>query len=376
MRILVVTPWYPNGKSPYAGAFVERDVRMLASEHEVVVAHLVAPDQQDGGPDRVVQGGVPVHRFPMRPGKPADWMAAARQLRTLLGQSDLVHSQAATTLWPVALAFGPFRPRLPWVHTEHSSALVTPSRARGLRRLSTLLIRRSLYARPHLVVAVSGFLANAVGALRRGPIVVVPNAVDAPETTPPRPAPRSPLELVSVGGVHAGKRPDVAVRMLASLRDKGVDARLTWVGEGPLRATLDALASELGVSDRLVWAGARPPGEVSRFLAEADIFVLPTKVETFGVAVAEAIAHGRPVVVGNRGGHVDFVSPAVGELVAGDNADDYADAVIRLRARTRGLDADAIAATLGDQFRDETRLRRYDDAYAQAARASRRKGPR
>lgn len=376
MRILVVTPWYPNGKNPYAGAFVERDVRMLSAEHQVVVAHLVAPHQLDGGPERDVRGGVTVHRYPMRPGTPADWMAAGRRLRGLMREADLVHSQAATTLWPVALAFGPFRPRLPWVHTEHSSALVAFRRARGLRRLSTRLIRRYLYARPHVVVAVSGFLRSAVGTLRRGPIVVVPNAVDAPETTPPRSPPRSPLELVSVGGVHAGKRPDVAVRLLASLRDKGVAARLTWVGDGPLRAELDTLATQLGVGDRLVWAGARPPAEVSRFLAEADIFVLPTEVETFGVAVAEAIAHGRPVVVGSRGGHVDFVSPAVGELVDGDNPDVYADAVIRLQARTSALSAEAIAATLGDGFSDETRLRRYDEVYAQAVHHSGRKSPR
>ena len=375
MRILVVTPWYPNAKSPFAGAFVERDVALLAGEHDVVVAHLVAPHQADGGPDLVVRGGVSVHRFPMRPGKPADWMAAARQVRPLMRQADLVHSQAATVMWPVSLAFGAFRPRMPWVHTEHSSALVV-GRASGLRRLRTGLIRRYLYARPHVVVAVSRFLATAVGALRRGPIVVVPNAVDAPQTPPPRPAPRSPLELVSVGGLLAAKRPDVAVRMLAALLAKGVDARLTWVGDGPMRARLATLTSELGVGDRVVWAGARPPSEVSRFLAEADMFVLPTEVETFGVAVAEAIAHGRPVVVGSRGGHVDFVSPSVGELVDGANPDDYADAVIRLAERTRGLSATAIAATLDGAFRDETRLRRYDEVYAQAASCARRKTPR
>lgn len=375
MRILVVTPWYPNAKSPYAGAFVERDVALLAGEHDVLVAHLVAPHQADGGPEVVVLDGITVHRFPMRPGKPADWMTAARRVRHLMRRADLVHSQAATVLWSVSLAFGAFRPQMPWVHTEHSSALVV-GRASGLRRLSTGLIRRYLYARPHVVVAVSRFLATAVGALRRGPIVVVPNAVDAPQTPPPRPAQRSPLELVAVGGVHAGKRPEVAVRMLSSLRAKGVDARLTWVGDGPLRARLAALATELGVDDRLVWAGARPPAEVSRFLAEADMFVLPTEVETFGVAVAEAIAHGRPVVVGSRGGHADFVSPAVGELVDGANPDDYADAVIRLNERTCGLSAAAIAATLGDAFRGDTRLRRYDEVYARAARAVRRKTPR
>lgn len=374
MRILVVTPWYPNAANLYAGAFVERDVRLLAGEHEVVVAHLVAPDQIDGGPQLVTRGGIPVHRYAMRPGSPSDWWAVGRRLRSLMRQADLVHSQAATVLWPVTLA-SLLRPRLPWVHTEHSSVLVT-GRARGPRRLTTALVRRYLYAGPHVVVAVSGFLASAVRSLRRGPVVVVPNAVDAPKTPPPRPAPGGALRLVSVGGLTAGKRPGVAVRMIASLRARGVDARLTWVGEGPLRAELATLATELGVADRLVWAGAQPPAEVSRFLAQADIFVLPTAVETFGVAVAEAIAHGRPVVAGNRGGHTDFVTPAVGELVEGENPDEYADAVIRLNERTRGLDADSIAATLKGAFRDETRLRGYDDVYAQAIRAARWKAPR
>jgi len=375
VKILIVTPWYPSERNPYAGAFVERDVRMLSAEHTVVVAHLVAPASLDG-PEQIVRDGITVHRYPMAPSKPADWRAAARRLRALMRESDIVHSQAATVLWPVALAFGPLPPRLPWVHTEHSSALVSAGSAQGPRRLSTGLIRRYLYSRPQVVVTVSGFLADAVRALRHRPVVVVPNAVDAPLTPPPRPTPGDALRLVSVGGLTAVKRPGVAVQMLASLRDRGVAARLTWVGDGSLRAELDALVAELGVGDRLVWAGARAPADVSRFLADADMFVLPTEVETFGVAIAEAIAHGRPVVVGSRGGHVDFVSPMAGELVDGSNPDDYADAVIRLHERTRGLSAETIAATLGDSFHGVARLRRYDEVYAQAAAAARPGRPR
>lgn len=363
MRVLVVTPWYPNGRSPYTGAFVERDVRMLAGEHEVVVAHLVAPQHHDGGPERVVQGGVTVHRFPMRPSKPLDWMAAALRVRALMRGADIVHSQAGTSLWPLSLAFGPIRPRLPWLHTEHSSALVADAGGRG--RLTTRLIRRYLYARPHVLVAVSGLLAEALRSFRRGPIIVVPNAVDAPAPPPPR-SPGGRLKLVSVGGLIRRKRPDVAVKTLASLRDRGLDAQLTWVGDGPLRLQLEELTAKLGLGDRVLWAGAQPPKSISGFLAAADVFILPTEAETFGVSIAEAIAHGRPVVVGAYGGQVDFVSPQVGELVAGDDPEDYAAAVIRLVERTRALDAEAIAATLGDSFRDESRLRRYNEAYAQA----------
>ncbi|MBM7830027.1 glycosyltransferase involved in cell wall biosynthesis [Agromyces cerinus] len=364
MRVLVVTPWYPNDATPYAGAFVERDVRMLRGGHQVTVAHLVAPAHSDGGPTVVERNGVRVVRIPMAPSDPRQWWRAGRRLRSLLNDADALNSHAATSLWPVALAgVG----RTPWVHTEHSSA-IGASFGGGAAARRTRAIRRALLNRPGVVIAVSDHLGELIRRLgRRGPIMTVPNAVDAPTPVPPKRSGDGRLRLVAVGGLTEGKRPLLAVRMLAELHSRGRDAHLTWVGGGPLLAEAVTLATDLGVDDRVDFVGAQRPDEVGAHLIASDVFVLPTEGETFGVAIAEAIAHGRPVVVGATGGHVEFVAPSIGELVAEANPEAYADAVAVVFERTRGLSAEDIAATLGLRFHDSERLGAYDRAFARAA---------
>ena len=367
MRILVVTPWYPNDANPYAGAFVERDVRMLRAEHEVTVAHLVAPAHADGGPSIIERDGVRVIRIPMAPSDARQWWRAARRLRLLMHDSDAVNSHAATSLWPMSIAGGS---RRPWVHTEHSSAIGS-SFGSGLAARRARAIRRALLERPQVVVTVSDHLGALVRRLgRRGPLVTIPNAVDSPARVPARHSDDEHLRLVAVGGLNAVKRPLLAVRTLAELRARGRDATLTWVGGGPLLEDAVTLATELGVRDQVLLVGAVRPETVGAHLAASDVFLLPTTGETFGVAIAEAIAHGRPVVAGAVGGQAEFVDPAVGELIAGADASTYADAVEQVVERTRTMTAEQIAATLGVRFTDAARLAAYDEAFTLAGHPS------
>ncbi|GAA1803910.1 glycosyltransferase [Agromyces neolithicus] len=364
MRILVVTPWYPNDANPYAGAFVERDVRMLRVEHEVMVAHLVAPAHSDGNPSIIERDGVRVIRIPMAPSDPRQWWRASRGLRRLMRDVDAVNSHAATSLWPLVIAGAS---RMKWVHTEHSSAIGS-SFGGGLAARRARAIRRALLDRPSVVVTVSDYLGALVQRLgRRGPLVTIPNAVDSSDQVPARRTEDGRLRLVAVGGLNTVKRPLLAIGIVAELRSRGHDTTLTWVGGGPLMDETVMLATELGVGDHVDLVGAVRPEAVGALLVASDVFLLPTTGETFGVAIAEAIAHGLPVVVGAIGGQGEFVDPAVGALVTGADTATYADAVEQVVERTRTMTAEEIAATLGARFSDAARLAAYDEAFAIAA---------
>src|SRR5690606_20002949 len=161
-----------------------------------------------------------------------------------------------------------------------------------------------------------------------------------------------------------GKRPLLAVETLAALRDRGIDAELTWVGDGPLRGEVAALAAELPVRVRLT--GAIAAHEVSAELARADVFLLPTRRETFGVAIAEALAHGRPVVTGDDGGFREFADDDVTAFVDSEDAVSWAAAVLDVLDRTRDRSAAQIAATLGARFTPARVREGYERAYALA----------
>ncbi|MDC7694149.1 glycosyltransferase [Asticcacaulis sp. DXS10W] len=111
-----------------------------------------------------------------------------------------------------------------------------------------------------------------------------------PVKTFPLDAPR----IGSLGRLHVNKGFDVLIRAAGLLRDRGTEVSLLIAGDGPEKAALEALIGELKVQDRVTLAGwIEPPHD---FLASLDLFVLSSRVEPFGLVVAEAMAAGVPIV--------------------------------------------------------------------------------
>ena len=80
------------------------------------------------------------------------------------------------------------------------------------------------------------------------------------------------------------------------------NAYLVFAGDGPERAKLDRIASELGISDRVRFLGFLNQSELPAAYRSADVFVLPSLFEPFGLVVNEAMLCGLPVVVSDRVG--------------------------------------------------------------------------
>lgn len=358
MRVLVVTTWLPTRSSPGTGIFVERDIDLLARDHDVHVVHLSST------PDDPLVRSWSVETVPLTPANPLTVRAAARLLRPMIGDYDLVHSMAASALLP----FRRLSPARPWVHTEHLSGILAPQTLPVTARLALPSMMR-LMARPDVVVAVGERLADAIRAHRDGPVSVVPNAVEQPAIPAPRRAVLDDgLALVSVGGVIPRKGPDIAVRTVAELVHRGTDATLRWVGDGPQRDEIRRLAEQLGVAERVSLVGSLPPEGVLRELAVGDVFLLPTAGETFGVSIAEALASGRPVVVGSNGGQSEFVNEPDGVLVSTREPEAYADAVERVIRLNEERSAAEIAARTRARFTDDNRRALYGQVYDEAVK--------
>jgi glycosyltransferase involved in cell wall biosynthesis len=104
-----------------------------------------------------------------------------------------------------------------------------------------------------------------------------------------------PADAIVVGGVgrlHSSKHFELLVEAAAPLLND--DRRLLIVGDGPEREALARQASDLGVIERLVLAGART--DVAELMSAMDVFVSPAPQEAFGLAVVEALASGLPSV--------------------------------------------------------------------------------
>lgn len=367
MRVLMVTTWYPSRLNPVRGVFVQRQVEAIARQHDVTVVHLSPVDEGTPEPSGEGRPQVPVHHVPWVMTDPRSLLRSLSAVRQLARsrRPDVLHSMVYSAL-PHGRAAARAA-RAPWVHTEHWSGISDPASVHPLWRAISPAAKAA-YRLPDVVTVVSSYLQQAVaGYGRRDRVLVVPNVVEGPArlTFPPA---GEPLRLLSVGNLVRSKHPELAVQTLAELTRRGVDARLRWVGAGKLDGQVRELAAALGVSDRLELPGRVPPYAVATELAACQVFLLPTAHETFCVVAAEALLHGRPVVVGAVGGQRDFVTRDSGELVEQQTASAYADATLAVRERFTGVDPDRLASPVRVRFSPDAVAEGFDACYAFARR--------
>lgn len=125
--------------------------------------------------------------------------------------------------------------------------------------------------------------------------------------------------LISVGRLAPEKNWDTLVRAFAKVHEEHPETRLVLIGDGAAKPTLEELAAELGVSERVTFTGALPFQEVPRYLKAADVFAFASVTETQGLVTIEAMAAGLPVVAVDGPGTRDIVEPGKqGFLVEND----------------------------------------------------------
>ncbi len=123
---------------------------------------------------------------------------------------------------------------------------------------------------------------------------------------PPRPG--ETFRILQLGRLdHKLKGQDILIRAAAQLIGGGGDISLTFIGDGPSRHYLEALAGELGISNRVEFLGNRPQSYVFSHLADYHLLAQPSRFEGFGLTVVEAMAAGLPVLVADADGPMEVI---------------------------------------------------------------------
>lgn len=153
------------------------------------------------------------------------------------------------------------------------------------------------------------------------------NHVYAPSAKRPDLVSRYGLEgqkiILTVGRMSASERykgHDRIIRCLDAVRSVVPVVRYLIVGTGDDQPRLEALSSDLGVRNAVVFTGHVPPDEIVDHYALADVFAMPSTGEGFGIVFLEAAASGLPVIGGSRDGSVDALADgAIGAAVEPDD---------------------------------------------------------
>lgn len=173
-----------------------------------------------------------------------------------------------------------------------------------------------------------------------GEVTVVPNGVDLEkfQITNHKLQTKSKIQspnIITISRLVYKNGVDVLIRAFAEVKQKKSDAKLHIVGDGPLRRELEGLRRIRGIDRDVIFHGSVSPEELPCYLAEADVFVRPSRSEGLGTAFLEAMAAGVPVIGTPVGGIIDFLeNEETGLFSEVDKPESVADAIMRILGDT------------------------------------------
>jgi len=323
VRVIFLTHNYPRYPGDLPGGFLHPLARALREAGADL--RVVAPsDAGQGGTDMV--DDIPVRRVRYAP---AAWeslaytgrMASAlRDPRGLLAMAGMVRAlrrgaraEASGATSPVLVHAHWWFPagmaaptELPLVVTLHGTDGRLLARSGLARAIGGRILRRAA-----VVSTVSGALARRVQEAT-GITIDAGDVQGLPLDARGLGATRGGGGIVSVARLTSQKRLHLLIEATAILRAEGRPVRLTIAGAGPEAEPLRDLVESRQLSDLVRLAGALDAAEVASLLGTADLFVLPAQAEGYGLAAAEALIAGAPVVVCQDGGGLLEIAGAEG----------------------------------------------------------------
>jgi glycosyltransferase involved in cell wall biosynthesis len=214
---------------------------------------------------------------------------------------DVIHVQSPYPLGELSASL--LKPRRPLVISYQSDIV----RQRGWLRLYGPLLSLVLRHAARILVSSPRYLDSSPWLQPvREKCVVVPLGVDIHRFAPPSQAYQGVPTLLFVGRLRYYKGLDTLIRAMTGLPE---EVQLRIVGEGEMESSLRALSAELGLLDRVHFAGEIPDADLPAEYHRASIFVLPAnaRAEAFGMVLLEAMASGLPCVTTEVGTGTSWV---------------------------------------------------------------------
>ncbi len=361
----------------------ELGIALAARGHEVHFITYQQPFRLPNFLPRIFFHEVEVNRYPLFEYPPYDLALAVRMHEVVRTQGlDLLHCHYAiphaTSAWIAREMLRAQGSDISVITTLHGTDITIVGQDPSFHPITKFSIERS-----DGITSVSEYLRRetiATFGCTGCAVEVIPNFVDPlvydRAAHPPALSwlvPKGRKVVMHVSNMRAVKRVRDVVRVFARVTER-VPSVLFMVGDGPERVDAEQEARALGVERSVHFLGKLEA--VAPLLAGADLFLLPSQSESFGLSALEALASGVPVVASDTGGLPEVVRDGeTGALCPVGDVDGMAEAAAHILSdpeRWRMMSA-AAAADARARYSLETVVAQYEAFYARAvARAARR----
>ena len=370
IHVLVIPSWYPTLESPLSGIFFKEqtenlldfnvkvgvvypEVRWLStfSISKFKKNHFQVKEYNEDGLTVIRMHGWNVFpKFPVK--RDMYWVNKAIQLSekymNKYGKPDVIH--AHSTLWGgYAAMILSQKYNIPYVVTEHLTEF-----ARGLIEEWKIPYINKVFDNANKALAVSSPFANLLQKYsKNNKIEVLHNPVDMEFFDVPKARIKEPFTFLTVAFLAHKKGIDILIKAFDKAFKGKNNIKLKIGGDGDERSNLEKLANDLGLSEQVEFLGILSRDMVKSKMKSSNVFVLPSRFETFGIVYIEALATGIPAIGTKCGGPEDIVSEDVGKLVEVGDIDALAEAMLYVYENYESYDSCKLREYCSDNFSKE-----------------------
>jgi glycosyltransferase involved in cell wall biosynthesis len=334
MNVIILTKTFPETPEDWSGIFVREQAEAIATEHKVTVVKCRVDynkfrpffsfiTNSDSASDYNYYRIVVAKSFPVYNQLNFIISAYLALFRIIvINKPDIIHCHysypAGIVAWLIRLRTG-----IPYIVTEHTRIKST-FRSVFHKFLSLLALRKASG-----VIAVSNSLKKELLNEQITKIKVIPNVIKTERFT----LAERRADLFTIGFLGSlishNKGLDI---LLAACRELPFNFKLKIGGAGILQQYYMDLAHTYNLEDKVVFHGAIDPKQINSFYTDINLFILPSRYETFGIVLIEAMAAGIPVIATRCGGPEDIVNDINGLLIEKGNAIQLRDAIIKIHS--------------------------------------------
>lgn len=369
LNILIVASWYPSDNDPISGSFIQEQALMLKEYgHNVTVIHpqlkgtflktLLKRNTTTAISDDHGIKSIHIYISPSLPrlrslSYKKSYTLAMKLIKAEIekcGKFDLVHSHAMFLGGYIALRFSK-EMRIPFYHTEHSSGLIFDPKSYDN---TDKKIIHSVFNSARRVFFVSEFAKNETlkiwNVSNSDRFAVLPNIVEKTFFQIPLVTPSiNPFNYLIIASLIPVKNVSLLIEAWKLLIHEFPNSNLTIAGEGYLKDKLELLVESLNLNNSIHFLPRLSREEVKVQLIKNNVLVSSSKIETFGLTVAEAQALGRPVIVTDSGGVRDIVTESTG-IITGQSPGQLAKGLIEIQKNYLEYDPEATRETAKKKF--------------------------
>lgn len=171
------------------------------------------------------------------------------------------------------------------------------------------------------------------------------------------------FKFLSIAYLTHKKGLDILIKAFANMCNEFDDITLDIGGHGEEYKTLLDLTKRLEITDKVNFLGSLSRVEVNNYISKCNVFVLPSRFETFGVVFIEALAKGKPIIASRCGGPEDIVNEQNGLLVKVDDIEDLERAMKKIYLNYKTYNSKMIIDNCKSTFSEEVVINRLENYY-------------